>query len=43
MARPDFDDSPDSGSGNGNESSTETNVGVHYNSPPPGSIQYRVR
>lgn len=40
MARPDFDDAPDTGSG-GNESSTETNVGVHYNSPSPDQIQYR--
>lgn len=39
MARPDFDDSPDTGGGN--ESSTETNVGVHYNSPDPSQIQYR--
>lgn len=39
MARPDFDDSPDTSSGN--EGSGESNVGVHYNSPPPGEIQYR--
>lgn len=39
MGRPNFDESPDTGS-SGNEDATETNVGVHYNSPPSGQIQY---
>lgn len=41
MGRPEYDDSPDTSGGN--DSSTETNLGVHYNSPPPGETQYRGR
>lgn len=41
MARPNFDDAPDTGSGN--DDSTETNIGVHYNSPPSSDIQFRHR
>ncbi len=39
MACPNYNDSPDISGGS--EGSTETNIGVHYNSPPPGEIQYR--
>ena len=39
MARPNYDESPDTSGGN--EGSTETNIGVHYNSPPAGDIEYR--
>lgn len=39
MARPNYDESPDTSGGN--EGSTETNIRVHYNSPPAGDIEYR--
>ncbi|MFG6402468.1 hypothetical protein [Microbacterium sp. P04] len=39
MARPEFDGSaPDTGT---DTATPDTNVGVHHNDLPPGSIQYR--
>jgi hypothetical protein len=41
MARPEFDGTaPDTGA---DYSVPETNVGVHHNDLPPGSIQHRDR